>query len=136
MAVIGIHHFFQVHIFSNVRLGYCLFPFSYCFPDTHVFPFLILSRVFIFLNQVRTLTPSDIVECFLSETSFNVTDLQWIFYFAFISTLQYWVKLQLYYSLQCLILLIFFWLIKTLDLWNPYWGFNFSERTLDFKQDF
>ena len=42
-------------IFSDVILAYCLFPFSYCFPDTHVFLFLILSRVFIFLNQERTL---------------------------------------------------------------------------------
>lgn len=100
-AAIGIHHFLQAPVFSDVRLAYCLFPFFYCFPDTHVFLFLILSRVFIFLNQERTLSASDIL-CFLSETSFNVTDLQWIFSLVFISALYYWVKLQLYYLLQCL----------------------------------
>lgn len=100
-AAIGIPHFLQAHVFSDVRLAYCLFPFFYCFPDTHVFLFLILSRVFIFLNQERTLSASDIL-CFLSETSFNVTDLQLIFSLVFISALYYWVKLQLYYLLQCL----------------------------------
>lgn len=60
-AAIDIHHFLEAHVFSDVRLTYCLFPFSYCFPDTHVFLFLILSRVFIFLNQDRTLSLTDIL---------------------------------------------------------------------------